>query len=432
MRLRFDLVVGAAGEAPPDFHEVLRPDGSTDAVYRWLAGNSHRLTDAAAHLVAGNPGGASLDNLVALIASRHLVVFHRVDTPAYAGAIAPAPRAAKTEDSANSGVNSESPAWIEYQFVDAADAPISGLVYELKLTTGAIERGTLPPDGRLRREPIPAGRCTARIGVIERANWGVETAGACDSVQLLIQADGFDAGTQVQCEVFRLYKEQTGDAIVTLTGVLDQSGQAALEWQPSASEPAHGQFIFKAQVGSQWKKSNVLTLARGIASARWSASCAHDGEEVVLQVETHGIADGATATFRIYEKDWITSDDLLDTGGALTASVTGGRATLKWKVVWKPDDEKTGCSDYIHYYFVVELDGMTGYSPLLEVWPVLEVSPEGAAAGARYCVRMPNGVEKWGVTEDGGRIRVPGARPGRAFASLAATPSDSEAGTQEA
>lgn len=426
-------VVAAREEVPAGCANCSPLSELPDRLRRVLGSGGNFLTPGARSLLALCPGGANVLSILRQLSEGRLVFLEpRTPRPLRSTALARRQPLAQPSEGPTPGQD-DKPAWIEYQFVDAADQPVGGLVYELRLTTGAVERGALPADGRLRREPIPEGRCTAKIGLIEDARWSRASAGLNEPVRLIVRGDGFEPGTPVKCDVFPLYREQPEDLIASLSGALNDQGIASIEWQcPTVPVQSFGQVIFKAQIGSLRKASNVLSVERRIVSARWSVARVYDGESVSLEVETRGVADGAAVTLRIYEKDWLTSDDLVDDAGPRSAVVQNGRASVSWKAVWRPDDEKTGCENFIHYYFVAEIDGLIAHSPLLEVWPVLELTPEGAAAGAPYCVRLPDGTERHGVTGDGGRIRVPGARPGRAFASLGAPPGAVEAAPKEA
>jgi len=382
-----ELLVAAADEASPQSPNRLPPIGTYSAAHRLLRASRYRLTTRAARIAALRPQGAAPEALAELIAGRVLMLLERRIAPR------PMPGAVRASQSvappAPPTARETKPAWIEYQFLDVAGHPVSGLDYSLQLTTGTVEKGTLPPDGRLHREPIPEGRCVARIGMIEDARWGAKTAGTHEPVELRVRTEGFDPGTPVRFEIFRLYKERPQDALATLSAVLDAGGQAKAQWCcGSRPNEAGAQVIFKAAVGTHWKKSSVLKLERGIVSAAWSAEQVDDGAAVRLAVELRGVADGAQATFQVYEKDWLTKDDLADDAPPAPAVVQGGRIEVPWVARWRPDDEKTGCYGFIHYYCVIEVDGLTGYSGLLAVKP-----PPGAAVCETHEAPTAVGVE---------------------------------------
>ena len=97
------------------------------------------------------------------------------------------------------------------------------------------------------------------------------------------------------------------------------------------------------------------------------------GDEVYLCADITDIADGATATIKIVEKDDDGKDDNVAT---LSAGVSGGRIKCKWQVTYTADEDDANSQQELtekgytlpEYAFVVECDGATsGESGVLEV-----------------------------------------------------------------
>lgn len=309
--------------------------------------------------------------------------------------------------------------WIEYRVVDVAGEQVGDLPFKLQLTDGQTEKGRLPVDGRLRREGIPAGKCELRICDIEKAVWKRESAGMHEEVLCQVRTTGFQEKTPVEIQVFRLYQECDVDVIDSLSGTLDRSGQLELGWTYTPEQgppPEQMAFIFKAKIESVWRKSNVLTLEKRIVSAKWERREAFDGQTLSMEVTLQGIPDGAEATFRVYEKDWMTEDDLAADSGEINAIVQNNRIETSWTARWQPDDETTGGEVFIECYFEVQVDGLVAYSDLLVVWPVLDVAPNGPdgrpAPNTPYKILLPDGTERQGSTDSDGRIREAGLKEG--------------------
>ena len=97
------------------------------------------------------------------------------------------------------------------------------------------------------------------------------------------------------------------------------------------------------------------------------------GDEVYLCADITDIADGATATIKIVEKDADGTDDPLTT---LSAVVSGDRIKCQWQVTYTADDDDADSQKELkekgytlpEYAFVVECGGATsGESGVLEV-----------------------------------------------------------------
>ena len=97
------------------------------------------------------------------------------------------------------------------------------------------------------------------------------------------------------------------------------------------------------------------------------------GDEIYLCADITDIADGATATIKIVEKDAESKDDPLTT---LSTVVSGGRIKCQWQVTYTPDEDDADSQRELakkgytlpEYAFVVECGGATsGESGVLEI-----------------------------------------------------------------
>ena len=101
----------------------------------------------------------------------------------------------------------------------------------------------------------------------------------------------------------------------------------------------------------RWEDTNGRTITKALV-----------GDEVFLCADTENIADGASATIRIVEKDDDGNDDFVT---ELSAAVNGGKIRRKWKVVYTEDNDDTDSQKELEekgytlpeYAFTVECDG---------------------------------------------------------------------------
>ena len=97
------------------------------------------------------------------------------------------------------------------------------------------------------------------------------------------------------------------------------------------------------------------------------------GDEIYLCADVTDIAEGASATIKIVEKDADSKDDPVTT---LSAVVSGGRIKYQWQVKYTADEDDADSQKELaekgytlpEYAFVVECGGATsGESGVLEV-----------------------------------------------------------------
>ena len=150
------------------------------------------------------------------------------------------------------------------------------------------------------------------------------------------------------------------------------------------------------------------------------------GDEVYLCADITDIADGATATIKIVEKDDDGKDDPVAT---LSAVVSGGRIKCRWQVKYTADEDDANSQQELtekgytlpEYAFVVECGGATsGESRVLEVrgWiKVKYVDKSGnPLANKNYVVYLLD--EKTcisGTTDENGFVQEDELKQGRYF-----------------
>ena len=137
------------------------------------------------------------------------------------------------------------------------------------------------------------------------------------------------------------------------------------------------------------------------------------GDEVYLCADITDIADGATATIKIVEKDADGKDDPVAT---LSAVVSGGRIKCQWQVTYTADEDDADSQQELaekgytlpEYAFVVECAGVTsGESGVLEIYAdfIAKLSMNGKLLrNYPYILKLEDGSCRKGQTNSDGYI----------------------------
>ena len=176
---------------------------------------------------------------------------------------------------------------------------------------------------------------------------------------------------------------------------------------------------------SPWTSSSCLA---------WR-SCISAGDEVYLCADITDIAEGATATIKIVEKDADGKDDNVAT---LSASVSDGRIKCQWQVTYTADEDDADSQKELaekgytlpEYAFVVECGGATsGESRHMKVKralskaivPSLNMPVPGISQAGKF---QPKGKHRWQNTRwrAGGCVELP---PGGQVAAAVGRPGES-------
>ena len=164
----------------------------------------------------------------------------------------------------------------------------------------------------------------------------------------------------------------------------ERASRAVAEQQAKTSS----QGVDSASSSNQEARENEKNPA--ISNPRWedtkgqAITKALVGDEIYLCADITDIADGATATIKIVEKDADGKDDPVTT---LSAVVSGGRIKCRWQVKYTADEDDADSQKELaekgytlpEYAFVVECGGATsGESGVLEVrgWIKIQFSKE--------------------------------------------------------
>ena len=147
---------------------------------------------------------------------------------------------------------------------------------------------------------------------------------------------------------------------------VEHSLSANAQEENAATTSASG---IQAESQNDTEESNVEEKSPSITSPHWedengkAISKALVGDEVYLCADVTDIADGATATIRIVEKNDDGNDDFVT---ELSAAVQDGKIRRKWKVVYTEDNDDTDSQKEMEekgytlpeYAFTVECDGV--------------------------------------------------------------------------
>ena len=150
------------------------------------------------------------------------------------------------------------------------------------------------------------------------------------------------------------------------------------------------------------------------------------GDEVYLCADVTDIAEGATATIKIVEKDADGTDDEVAT---LSAVVSGDRIKCKWQVQYTADEDDANSQQELkekgytlpEYAFVVECAGVTsGESGVLEVRGWIRTQFKDKRTGnpirnCKYTVYLLDGRKLEGFTDKEGFVELQRLEKGSYF-----------------
>lgn len=158
--------------------------------------------------------------------------------PAVASAVASA--ATAQIDNIESSTKEEH--WVEFQFVDSAGLPVSGIPYKFTDTDGKESEGVLRPDGRVRRDALSEGQCKVQLFGVSNAKWSKDKAEVGEKVKLTAEVEGFEDGTPA---LFLIYKRDIKgpDVVVLRMEKNVQAKKLEAEWE----------FQLEDLKGDRWK-----------------------------------------------------------------------------------------------------------------------------------------------------------------------------------
>ena len=183
------------------------------------------------------------------------------------------------------------------------------------------------------------------------------------------------------------------------------------------------------------EESDVEEKSPKISNPRWedengkAISKALVGDEVYLCADVTDIADRATATIRIVEKDDDGNDDFVT---ELSASVQEGKIRCKWKVVYMADDDDTDSQQELEekgytlpeYAFTVECSGVESEEAgQLDVRGWIKKQLKDRKTGTilsntKYTIYLLDGSEIKGISDNDGILYLDNLKIGKYFISI--------------
>jgi hypothetical protein len=163
------------------------------------------------------------------------------------------------------------PHWIEYQFVDSAGNPVSGVPYRYTCVDGHIEMSTLTKDGVIKRGGLPeAGNCTVKLYSVYNAQWSTQNAQVGDVVRLSAETIGYEDGTPARFQINKRDIEGS-DKEIAIIKIQVQGDKLEYNWRYQYIEdpedyPKEGRFehysspeyFFIVTIGDQKARSGLL------------------------------------------------------------------------------------------------------------------------------------------------------------------------------
>ncbi len=155
------------------------------------------------------------------------------------GAGAPASVAAQASAATaltdNNETSTKEEHWVEFQFVDKAGNPVSGIPYEFTDSDNKVTKGVLRTDGKICRDGINQGQCKAVLFSVSNAKWSKEKAEVGEKVKMTADVEGFKDGTKATIEICK--RDIKGPDVVVDTIEVKVSGsKIEKEWEFVYSE----------------------------------------------------------------------------------------------------------------------------------------------------------------------------------------------------
>lgn len=134
------------------------------------------------------------------------------------------------------GPEAEGPHWIEYQFVDSAGNPVTGVSYEFTGVDDHKEKGKLTKDGVVKRGGLPkSGNCNVKLFSVSNTRWSKNEARVGDVVKLSADVEGYEDGTKGVFEIWERDMDGADDFIAKIETTV-QGNKVEVEWKYEYTE----------------------------------------------------------------------------------------------------------------------------------------------------------------------------------------------------
>lgn len=194
--------------------------------------------------------------------------------------------------------------WVEFQFVDAAGLPVSGVPYTFADPDGNESTGTLRGDGTVREDALSQGQGEVVLQDVYAAEWGKNEARPDEKVTFSAKAEGFESGTPATVQI--LERDLKGpDVIVDEMEVEVEGEKVEGEWEyvyPEEESEGEGdasggysapQYYFEVRIGSCTARSGLLKYQDYIeVELRDEEDDPIDGTEYVVYLSDGSVRNG--------------------------------------------------------------------------------------------------------------------------------------------
>jgi uncharacterized Zn-binding protein involved in type VI secretion len=124
--------------------------------------------------------------------------------------------------------------WVEFEFVDKAGNPVSGVNYKLTDTANKESSAVLRMDGRIRRDNIKQGQAKVKLFNVSNAKWSKDKTEVGEKVKLTAAVEGFEDGTKATIEIYK--RDIKGaDAVIKTMEAAVKSKKVETEWELSSA-----------------------------------------------------------------------------------------------------------------------------------------------------------------------------------------------------
>lgn len=125
--------------------------------------------------------------------------------------------------------------WIEYQLVDKAGNPVSGIDYKLTDTGNKESFSKVKTDGRITRDALAEGNCELILKNLFNAKWSKDLVKPGDKVELSVETEGLDNGEEVNFYIWQKDIKKADLQIKYIQAKI-QGDKAKVEWEVSSCE----------------------------------------------------------------------------------------------------------------------------------------------------------------------------------------------------
>lgn len=119
--------------------------------------------------------------------------------------------------------------YLDVKFIDKAGKPITGVAYKIKAPDDQTDGGNLY--GKVKKTGVEPGDYKIELKKITKAEWSKKQARVGDTVKMLVETAGFEAGTKATLEIWRQDINESPTKIKTLPDVEVRGDKIEAEWQ---------------------------------------------------------------------------------------------------------------------------------------------------------------------------------------------------------